>query len=194
MEGFRKKWQRKNILTNLIIFNFTNSTNFFTNKNPWKVTIKTDWWEESDTVLQIYFRLPTELAWEKKKTKKLFSHLSVCILYLLLCTKTIQKVKNRVSFVAVKAAQVRHLIVFKIGPLNAFLNKLRRKVDLKMSILPENETQWKQYDGLRFRPGVPYIFLCVSISFFSCFLLRDYWEFLQQHLCCLWTFIRPLSV
>ena len=45
-----------------------------------------------------------------------------------------QKVKNRVSFVAVKAAPVRHLIVFKIGPLNAFLNKLRRIVDLKMSM------------------------------------------------------------
>ena len=145
MEGFRKKWQRKNILTNLIIFNFTNCTNFFTNQNPWKVTIKTDWWEESDTVLQIYFRLTTELVWEKKKTKKLFSHLSVCVLYLLLCTITIQKVKNRVSFVAVKAAPVRHLIVFKIGPLSAFLNKHRGKVDLKKSILPENETQWKQW-------------------------------------------------
>ena len=45
---------------------------------------KNKWGEESDTVLQIYFRLPTELVWEKKKTKKLFSHLSVWILYLLL--------------------------------------------------------------------------------------------------------------
>ena len=144
MEGFRKKWQRKNILTNLIIFNFTNSTNFFTNQNPWKVTIKTDWWEESDTVLQIYFRLPTELAWEKKKTKTTIFPF-VCVYIVFASLHNNQKVKNRVSFVAVKAAQVRHLIVFKIGPLSAFLNKLRRKVDLKMSILPENETQWKQW-------------------------------------------------
>ena len=72
MEGFRKK----------ITFNFTNFIIFLPIKNPWKITLKTDWWEESDTVLQIYFRLTTELVWEKKKTKKtIFPFVCVYIVF-----------------------------------------------------------------------------------------------------------------
>ena len=70
---------------------------------------------------------------------------------------------------AVKAAHVRHLIVFKIGPLNAFLNKLRRKVDLKMSNCPSfQRTKHNGNNMTDLDSDLEYLtFFCVSASLSS---------------------------